>query len=328
MRPTERLWASTIALVFLLASYGWAGVLFNDGLIHDISDASLSGCQIDVHSGPGGVATTLNILFGAVIDSGPDSTAIHSPFGQRSIINISGGSVTGSITGVDCRTPGPHAISGGTINGGRYGLLLHEGACSISGGVISGPLPGWLRTNAVVDLIGGALDGDGGVIVSDNAQLSVYSGIIQSANFHAITASHVSTAHLYGGTATGVETSGNATVVIHGGTVTAPSGKADAVVARQGTVTIRGGDLRGNSASGGVELITYQGTINIVGSNFSYPVGPLPPGDGAIVSGTLESGAAFSWRYSNINGGAISLIQSTVATKRSTLGAVKTTYRE
>ncbi|MEE9268788.1 MAG: hypothetical protein V3V49_00845 [Candidatus Krumholzibacteria bacterium] len=321
-----RTWKSAATLAVLLASPVWAGTVFNDGLIHNISDGSLSGCWIDVHSGPRGTATTLNVLPGAVLDSGLDASAINSPLGEESIINISGGTITGNFVAVDCQTAGPHSISGGMISGGTYGVILREGAYSISGGVISGPLPAWFRTNAVVDFIGGTLDGDGGAIVSDNAQLNVHSGLMQSVNFHAVTASHNSTTHIYGGTMTGVETSGNATLTIHGGTITAPAGKPNAIVVRNGIVNIRGGDIHGNTTSGGVELITFQGTVSIYGTNFDHPVGPLPLGDGAIVSGTLESGVAFSWRYSNVNGGMIHLIRSTVATKEFTLGAVKAMY--
>jgi hypothetical protein len=310
----------------MLASPGLAGTLFNDGFIHNISDGSLAGCRIDVHSGPGGTTTTLNVLPGAVLDSGVDAAAIKSPSGEQSIINISGGTVTGNFAAMDCHTAGPHSISGGMISGGTYGVVLQEGGYSLSGGVISGPLPGWFRTNAVVDFVGGTLDGDGGAIVSDNAQLNVHSGLMQSANFHAITASHNSTTHVYGGTVTGVETSGNAAVTVHGGTITAPAGKPDAVVVRHGIVNIRGGDIKANAALGGVELITFQGTVGIYGTDFNHPLGPLPLDDGAIVSGTLENGVAFSWRYSNVNGGVINLVQSAVATRESTLGAVKAMY--
>lgn len=320
-----RFCAAVLSALLFIAHPARAGVLLDDGLVHDLSDASLSGCEVTVLGGPGGTVTTLNVLPGAVLDSGVDAYAIHSPPGERSLIHIWGGRVTGTLAGIDCQTAGPHSISGGTISGGTYGVIVLYGTYLITGGVTSGPLPAWFRTGAIVSIDGGTMDGDGGVIVSDNARLAIHSGTIRSANFHAVTASHVSTTDIYGGTVTGIETNGSAVVTVHGGSISAPPGKPNAIVARGGTVHVRGGSVQG-APSGGLELITFKGTINIYGSQFDYPEGPLPPGDGVLVNGRLEDGTHFSWRYSNLAGGVISLVRSVVGNRHSTWGSIKSVY--
>lgn len=316
----------TIALFLMLqfATAARAGAIFDDGLVHDISDNSFAGCMVDVRSGPGGTTTTLNVLPGAVIDSGADATALNTSTGEHSAINISGGSINGIVAGFVGQTAGPHTISGGNIHGGKWSLVLREGTYSLTGGMITGQIAGWFRQNAVVELDGTTLDGDGAALITDNAQLRIHSGLLRSVNFYAITASHSSVTHVYGGSITGIEAGGASAVFVYGGNISNPSSRQDAVSTRQGTVHIHGGTI---ASSAGPELMTWQGEIHVHGSNFNHPAGPLPITGAGTVTGTLEDGTDFSWAYSNVNGGNILLIETTVGTEWSTWGAVKSLYR-
>lgn len=247
-----------------------------------------------------GAGQTLNVTNTTTVESGATLTVDGGTFTSAGLsIAIGGTSELATQTTVTDQVVnnGTLTISGGTFtNTGTAVLLEGNGALNISGGTINGSIFGvQLASGAKGDISGGTISGVvNGVFVSGDVPLDITSGIIQGTGI----------------TGVGLRIGLNTTTV-SGGTI---QGTGDMGVGLRGgtgsfnpTTHISGGSISGTlidiSANG------PDSTINLFGTNFSLPAGPIAAVSGSV-SGTLLDTTAFDYDIERLNEGVINLVET------------------
>jgi hypothetical protein len=257
-------------------------ITYDDGATHSISNSLFSSIDVGPNS-----ATTVNILPGGNINANAGGAGDAVDF-QGGTINISGGSVTGgnvaqstAVTDAiyidNIGTGGTLNISGGTITAGTFSgppgetnaIFVNNSAAriNISGGVVTSGSTG----SGNIDLnVGGTLTVTGGSITSGiNALGDIFN---------------------------------RGTVTIDGGNITSTNSLAD-LFNQGGTISILGGNI---SADNGTGILNQEGTIDIYGSSFNYPFGPISASNGTLV-GFLANGSVIDTSFSQSSSGSIVL---------------------
>ncbi len=216
-------------------------------------------------------------------------------------ISTSGNKVASGVTVNLC-------LNGKTLTRETYGITVYSatlnicdciGTGNLTGNTNAAPIYLYIDTTATLNLYGGNISGntvsnDGAVSVARGTTFNMYGGSISNNSTSHGTVRALSTFRMYGGEISGNEcTSGAAggvyvsgTAIIEDGAVivnnSSKRGGGGIHVESNGTVTINGGTITGNSAKG---TGTYAG-----GGGISYKYGMLTVNGGIITGNTDANG--------------------------------------
>jgi hypothetical protein len=256
------------ALVFLWGGRGDAGTIYNDGGTHMVNGPS---ADIIVSN-----ATTLNVVTGAMIAAVQPPNSMNQvsgieALGSGTVVNVSGGSITGSST------TGPGQIGGD-------GMTVALGAMTtVTGGTFTGGF-------------GPFFDGSGLNVQSGNLSVSGNAVFAGADGLFYATGSPGSTVSISGGTFSGRQTAPfdvgagigidgpNSSALISGGTFNSGTAGALRLVAQVGgnSITLSGGTVNGDISL----FLTVGSTLTVNGSGLIYSNG--------LLSGTLADGTPIS----------------------------------
>lgn len=295
---------AVIALASFTASTA-RGVTFADGLLHIIdSTNSFPSEPILIGDGPGGIPTTVNVVDGGVAsDIRIEGSGAPSP-GRNSIVNVLGGSVTGTLSSCPLLTTCTAQV---TISGGEVAnvgdSLDNWGSILMSGGSVTNTL--WVAKQ-ITEITGGTV-----------AHLVMNAGA-DAARTLTISGGVFGDVSGGGGTPlvniTGGDFLGLVNIAGVGDPWTIDGGVFHDLVWVQQTpsLTITGGVFLGDEIevtfvarrveiSGGeihslLDLQSDGGTTRIHGSNFNYPLGMVSDTSG-VLTGILADGTPINTSF-------------------------------
>ncbi|HEY1683980.1 MAG TPA: PEP-CTERM sorting domain-containing protein [Tepidisphaeraceae bacterium] len=280
---SRRMWlAASIALVCAGSQIAQADS-YNDGGTHTINTAVSGTVGVGPTSG-----TTVNIVQGAQIVGGGGAVGTSVDI-LGGTVNVSGGAVTAA------NTPSGVASESSAIYFDNIGV---GGVLNISGGTVSaGSTNGPPNVSEAIEVNNSA------------AQINISGGLVTSGttgtgDINLLFAGDILT--VTGGT---IQSNTNASAIFSRGLVDIYAGTIQtdgtAILNQGGTVKIYGGTITG---TGNGEINNEIGTIDIYGTSFNYPFGPISADLGSLV-GTLSNGSPIDTTFDRADSAPIVLIR-------------------